>query len=247
MSPRRFAFLAAVAAACLLPASAQAAPLTSLKVSACRAGDTPRDRQASFYAQVHAVPGTDHMSMRFTVYERTDAHTLQAEPSSSLQQWRRSRPGVRTYGYTQTVTGLQPGGDYVAGVDYRWLSASGAVLRTRHRLSTSCHEDGPLPNLTIPGLSARLGSSAGTEVYAVQVTNQGAAPARDVDVDIFVDSAQADTAHVDEIAPGETAVVHITGPACAQQVRAVVDRLGRVNETTHGDNVFRSGCPAPAG
>src|SRR5947209_137984 len=136
---RQAAAAAALAAACLLlPAAAQAAPLTTLKVRDCRAGDAPHGREASFFAQMHAVPGTQR--------------------------------------------------------------------------------------------------------YAIDVANEGVAPASAVTVDIFVDSAQADTATVDEIDPGQTVTVHITGPACSQHVRAVVDRRALINETTDGDNVVRAGC-----
>ena len=109
---------------------------------------------------------------------------------------------------------------YNIAVDYRWLDSHGKVLSQRRRSSGACREDGPLPNLTIVGLSARPGQALGTELYAVQVLNDGAAPARLVTTDIFVDGAQADTARVDEVDPGETTTVRITGPACVHRIRA---------------------------
>ena len=242
---RPIAIAAALAVLAVVPAAAQAAPLTTLKVRSCQTGDSAHARSASFFAQMHAVPGTDRMWMRFTAYQRTATdRTLQPVPSPLLQQWRRSRPGVRTYGYDQTVTALQPGGIYAMGVEYRWLDPSGAVVRTGRRISGTCRQDGPLPNLTVGGVSARAGVSPGTESYAVSVSNLGTALARGVDVDVFVDSAQADTAHVDEIDPGQTVTVRVNGPACAQRIRAVVNRLGTVNETTDDDNVVRESCPA---
>lgn len=226
-----------------LPSTAQAGRFTTLKVRTCQAGDTPRARQATFFSQMQAVQGTERMAMRFTVYRRTPGQGLEPVPNGGLQ-WRRSRPGVQTYGYSQTVTGLQPG-VYAMGVDYRWVDAGDHVLRSGRRISGVCREDGPLPNLAIPGLTARTGDSPGTEIYSVQVTNNGAAPARLVDVDVFVDNAQADTARIDQIDPGETATVRIVGPLCLQMVRAVVDRNLQINETNENDNTYRSGCPAP--
>ena len=126
------------------------------------------------------------------------------------------------------------------------LEGAGHAVQTRHRVSGSCRQDGPLPNLAITGVSAHAGDSPGTELYAIDVANEGVAPASAVTVDIFVDSAQADTATVDEIDPGQTVTVHITGPACSQHVRAVVDRRALINETTDGDNVVRAGCPPAA-
>jgi hypothetical protein len=183
------------------------------------------------------------MAMRFSLFERTAGHGLEAVPNSGLQQWRRSRPGVTTFGYAQTVTGLQTGGIYNVSVDYRWFDASGRVISMRRRSSGVCREDGPLPNLTIVGLAASAGQAPGTELYTVQVLNNGAAPAHVVTTDIFVDGAQADTARVDEIDPGATVTVRITGPSCARRIRAVVDRLGLVNETAENDNTLRAACP----
>jgi hypothetical protein len=62
-------------------------------------------------------------------------------------------------------------------------------------------------------------------------------------VDLFVDDAGADGTRVDSIRPGETVTVRISGPACLQRVRAVVDRQDAIHETDEGDNVLRSRCP----
>ena len=64
--------------------------------------------------------------------------------------------------------------------------------------------------LTANPSTISAGQTLGTELYAIQVLNNGAAPARLVTTDIFVDGAQADTARVDEIDPGEMTTVRIT-------------------------------------
>jgi hypothetical protein len=236
--------LAAAAALALVPAAvASAAPSTLLKVRSCQVGDSSKQRQATFYGRMRAVSGTSRMMMRFSLVDRGATGT-QAVPAPQLAQWRRSRAGVKTFGYAQTVTGLKVGGSYAAVVDYRWLDAGGKTIKTAHRTSSMCRQDGKLPNLAITRIAARPGEANGTLLYSVDVINRGAVEARSVLVDLFVDDAGADGSSIDSVKPGETVTVRISGPACSQRVRAVVDRLDAIHETTEDDNVLRSRCPA---
>ena len=63
-------------------------------------------------------------------------------------------------------------------------------------------------------------------------------------VDLFVDDGAADGTRVDSIKPGETVTVRVSGPVCTRHIKAVVDRLDTIHETTEDDNVLRSRCPA---
>jgi hypothetical protein len=235
--------LAAAAALGLVPAAAASgASNTLLKVRSCQVGDSSKQRQATFYGRMRAVPGTSRMMMRFSLVDRGATGT-QTVPAPQLAQWRRSRTGVRTFGYSQTVTGLKVGGAYAAVLDYRWLDSSGKTIKTAHRTSSECRQDGKLPNLAIARIAARPGTANGTLLYSVDVINRGAVEARSVLIDLFVDDAGADGASVDAVKPGETVTVRISGPACVQRLRAVVDRLDRIHETTEDDNVLRSRCP----
>jgi hypothetical protein len=235
---------AACASALAAPAAAHAAPLTTLKVRACHVGDTARDRDATFYARMRAIPGTDHMAIRFRLFDTAGAGAPVPIANSQLERWHVSRPGVQAFGYAQTVTGLDAGGIYSVAVEFRWLDANGRVTRAVRRRSGDCREIGQLPNLAITGVTARPGAAAGTEVYAISVLNDGTAPARLALVGIFVDGAQADVAQVTAIDPAETTVVHVTGPTCRRRIRVVVDRADVIHETTEDDNVLRSRCPA---
>jgi hypothetical protein len=241
----RFRLITALAAAAVLlmaPAAvASGMPTTFLKVRSCQAGPSAKQRQATFYGRMHAVPGTSRMMMRFTVVDRAAGGP--ALPAPQLAQWRRSRPGVKTFGYAQTVTGLQLGGAYAATVEYRWVDAAGRTVKTLRRTSAECRQDGKLPNLAVTRIAARPGDAAGTLVYSVDVANRGAAEARAVVVDLFVDDAGADATRVDSVRPGETVTVRVSGPVCVQRVRAVVDRQDAIHETNEGDNVLRSRCP----
>jgi hypothetical protein len=236
--------LAPAAAAALLVTSAAAAEAstTSIKVRSCQVGVTPKQRQATFYARMRAVSGSNRMMMRFTMIDR-GADGTSLVPSPQLAQWRRSRPGVKTFGYAQTVTGLQAGGAYAAIVEYRWVGANGRTIKTARRTSRECRQDGKLANLAVTRVAARSGDVPGTLVYSVDVANRGAAEARAVLVDLFVDDAGADAARVDSIKPGETVTLRVSGPVCGDRLRAVVDRQDAIHETNEDDNVLRSGCP----
>jgi hypothetical protein len=235
--------LAAVTVLLALPASAAAAPATVLNVRACQTGNSAKERLATFYARMRAVPGTNRMWMRFTLIDRSsDGASFVATPK--LAKWRKSRPGVRTFGYRQTITGLQRGGSYAATVEYRWLDSRNHTIRSIRRTSADCHQDGDLPNLAVKSIKAQAGAASGTELYLVDVTNRGAGKAEDVKLDLFVDGAAADAAEIDLIKPGETVTKKITGPACSGRVRAIVDRTDAISETTEDDNSLRVRCPA---
>ena len=79
--------------------------------------------------------------------------------------------------------------------------------------------------------------------YAVDVANRGDEEARGVRVEVFVDGATPDAAVLDVLKAGETRTVRFSGPPCTGRIRAMVDRLDTVHETTDDDNVLRARCP----
>ena len=242
----RVPIIAAVVAALFAPASPALAgsPTTVVKLRSCEAGKSAKERRATFYARMRSLPGTSRMLMRFSLVDRAPEGTKEIAVRA-LDEWRRARPGVRSFGYAQRVAKLAPGGAYAVVVEFRWVGANGKTIKTLRRSSQECRQDGALPNLAVTGVKARPGRAAGTEEYAIQMANTGSAAARGVLVDLFVDGAGADAAEVDLIEPGETVEVRIDGPACLRQLRAVVDRAGELNEVSEDDNALTSGCPAP--
>jgi hypothetical protein len=243
MRPRLF--ITVFAAACALFATAafaHAAGGTQLRVRSCEAGDTPKHRAATYYARMYSIKGTATMAMRFTLINKAGDGPPTVVDNPSLAQWRKSHAKVR-FGYAQSVEGLEPGGVYAMQVQFRWLDSRGKVLRSIKRTSSSCRQQGSLPNLSVTRVGARAGQASGTELYDVDVTNSGRGTAQKVGVNLFVDGAAADSYTLDEIKPGETLTVHFTAPSCKQSVRAVVDRAEKIKETNEDDNVLRSRCP----
>ena len=242
--------LTCVALACLLVPAAgvgAASPskqVTFLKVRDCAVGDTAKQRSATFYGRMRAISRTSQMAMRFTLIDRAGDGPPTVIDHPALAQWRKSRPFVRSFGYAQEVAGLEKGGVYSVQVQFRWIDARGRVIRSAKRTSTACRQQGELPNLAITRVAARQGEALGTELYSVDLTNSGQGEARDVGVDLLIDGAGADSAHLDMVEPGETVTVRFTGPACRRALKMIADRLDALNETNEDDNVLRSRCPA---
>lgn len=237
--------IAAIAVALAVATAGASKPVAAeVAVRSCKVGDTPRSRSATFYSRMRAaaVPGTARMSMRFQLQDAVgDGVENVDEPA--LRRWRRSRPGVRAFGYTQTVAGLQAGGSYLVSVRYRWLDARGRVLREDTRKSGECRQRGDLPNLAIGSIKARRGN-LGTQIYSVAVVNSGRAEARDIGTEIFIDGAAPDEQTLASLAPGESRTLRFTGPACRRRLRAIVDSHDAIHETTDDDNFVVVRCPS---
>jgi hypothetical protein len=239
---------ALVLSSALAAATTDAAkPTTLLKVRDCQVGDTPKQRSATFYARMTATKGTSQMAMRFTLIDRAGDGPPTVIDSPALAQWRKSKKGVKRFGYAQEVAGLEKGGAYAVQVQFRWTNGRGQVIRAVKRTSGTCRQEGQLPNLSITGVSAQAGETSGTEVYLVDITNSGRGLARSPGVDLFVDSAAADSQTVDAVKADETRTVRFVGPLCKQNIQMTADRDDVVNETNEDDNSLRARCPVLGG
>jgi hypothetical protein len=218
-----------------------------VRLTACQTGDEERERLATFHGRMTTIPGAERMWMRFTLLERVGTGPELVVPTTQLRVWRKSRPGVRTFGYRQTVAGLENGTTYRALVRFRWYDSEGRLLRSARRHSPECRIAGDLPNLRVLDVRALPGDTPGTEVFSVDVTNDGKARADVARLDLFVDSGAPDGQDVGPLEPGETRTVRFTGPACRNRIRAVVDRENAIREMREDDNRLASRCPTAAG
>ena len=242
----RHLVLAALTAALLTPAAAQAAaPVTSAKVVQCSRGQTADQRQATFRAGMAKLGGTSRMSVRFTLEESVAGGRYAAVSAPGLGVWRTSRTGVRAFAYRQRVKALAEGSAYRVKVQYRWHRRDGSVLKTAQRRSKSCRQTDPLPNLRVLRIGGRTADANPDRVrYAVSVSNRGAAPAPASRVLLWVDGAVAGRVAVPPLAPGQVTRVFVTGPRCATGVGAQADTDRVVAESDETDNVRSAACPA---
>jgi hypothetical protein len=225
-----------------LAASATAAT-PSASVRACNAGDAAETRNAIFYGRMKTQKGAETMRMRFTLYQRFGDGKMRQSLIPELRTWRNSKPGVRVFGYAQTVTGLEAGGEYRSRIEFRWLDKDGNLLRRSARFTKPCKMPGALADLGPLGVTAAPGPVANTAVYSLTVRNRGKAPARDIAVELFVDGAATDLGHIDLLEPGQSKEVRITGPVCQRRLRIVVDPSDLIHEESELDNSSVPQCP----
>src|SRR4051794_19806941 len=123
--------LAASAAGALGAPSKQTKPVVrSVSVADCHPSDDVTQRYASFAGRMQALPGTARMAMHFTLLERVDSSVFKPVSLPDLRLWRKSKPGARTFIYTQRVTALRDGGSYRMRAQFRWYDSNGAVMKT---------------------------------------------------------------------------------------------------------------------
>jgi hypothetical protein len=224
-------------------ATAAHAPPATVKLSSCQTGGAAPDRKATFTGQMRAVPGSEQLAMRFRLLEEYGDKPFGPVSAPDLNTWRKSRPGVQSYSYSQTVTGLLAGESYRAEVQFRWLDSNGKKVLQTKRVSGVCQEPGTLPNLKVLDVSGHPALAPGTESYTVDIVNTGLAPALHVSLQLIVDGATPDIGSIDSLMPGEIHPVHFTGPACKHRVRATVDPSDAIHELLESDNSLAGLCP----
>lgn len=242
-----FRVAAAVAVLTVFPtALAAAAPhaaATSVPLAKTVACDvTSSTRAATFYGRMESIPGAAKLQMRFLLLERLgrldDWDRLDVP---ALRMWHASQPGVKRFGWKQTVSSLRLGGAYKARVQYRWLAANGTVLGSQTRDTPVCR--GTLANIAVRELTVKPGPTADTVTYRAAVENTGKVDADGVDVLLSVDKAILDTVTISSLEAGEVRTVSFTGPPCKRAARVTVDPDNSIGESDEGDNSQLFPCP----
>ncbi len=128
------------------------APAVTATVEQCTPSVNQAERSATFAAQMTAIPGTQRMSMRIEVQERSPTeplfHTIVAP---GLGMWRSSETGVKVYKYVKELTNLAAPAAFRVQVRYRWLDDKGRTIRRAQRRSSVCVQP-----VDIPGPAARM-------------------------------------------------------------------------------------------
>ncbi len=165
MGQRPITVLTAAAAlvACVGAAPAPAAVAPAGQVSAtletCHPASDLTGRYATFAAQMSAVPGTEQMSIRLGLDERTpvdqDFRALVGVPGFGV--WKTSTAGVDIFSYSQEVTSLTAPAAFRVTVGYRWIGAHHRVIKRTHRTTAVCRLPGAgPPSGLVVGSVARL-------------------------------------------------------------------------------------------
>jgi CARDB len=212
--------------------------LAWVKVSYC----SRVDHSAAFYGRMNRLFDTDRMSMRFTLLERGVDDQYAPVRAPGLGRWRKSKSGVRAFGYRQRVRGLVDGSFYRTQVDFRWYDSDGELVHRARRRSRTCNQAGPLPNLRVQILDSVPTQIQGVTRYRVGVANRGRAPADGVSVRFAVDGSAVDTQTVEHLEPDEAAFLSFRGPDCKTGVEATADPDRLIRETAEDDNVHALSC-----
>ena len=252
---RRLATLACLAAAAIsaAPAAARAAgqeeqrPRLQARLVTCATGDTAHKRTAAFTASMAATDGTARMWIRFDLLQRTPGQAEFAPVAlPAWGRWERSEPGRIGFIYTKRIRALRAPGAYRARVRFRWYADDGRLLRRAQRVTTTCDQPDPRPDLR-PGplrLAGGLGPAAVT--YLLTVTNAGRGAAGAFDVVLTAAGMPQAPVAVDGLAAGESRVVSVSGPRCAAgtTLRFVLDAGAAVDESDEVDDVVDRLCPS---
>jgi CARDB len=229
--------LATALAALPSPAGAVAQP-ASVKTLRCSLAHN----EADFKARMQSLEGAERMGIRFTLLERTGLKGFVPLRTPGLGRWHRSRPGVGSFSYRQSVRGLLENAVYRMRVDFQWYSPEGEVIEELRRRSSSCDQHAEPPNLRARVMGAAAAQVPGVARYRVRVSNDGPADGSAVPVALIVDGNVVDTVTVGTLAPGEVRFLTIRGPDCRHGVEARVDPDGSIGESSEDDNSHSVAC-----
>jgi hypothetical protein len=247
---RRLATLACLAAAAPLAAApaagAQQRPPLQARLVSCTTGATAGARTATFTARMPAAAGTARMWMRFDLLQRTPNQTEFARvrlPAWGV--WERSEPGRTAFIFTKKVRALRAPGSYRARVSFRWYDAAGRIQRRAQRLTRTCRQPDPRPDVSAGALTLAPGLGPETATYLLTVTNDGRGAAGPFDVVLTAGGVPQPAVRVDGLASRESRVLGVPGPRCApgETLRFVLDAGGEVAESDEADDVVDRDCP----
>jgi hypothetical protein len=246
---RRLATLVCLAAAPLAAAPAahaQQRPPLQARLMSCTTGATAAARTAAFTASMPALAGTRRMWIRFDLLQRTPGDAEFAPVAlPAWGQWQRSQPGRAGFIYTKRVRALRAPGAYRARVRFRWYDARGRIQRRAVRLTRTCRQPDPRPDLRAGALTVAPGLGPASATYLLAVRNGGRGAAGPFDVVLNAGGMPQPPVRVAGLAAGESRVVSLPGPQCAAgaTLRFVLDAGAAVAESDEADDVVDRACP----
>jgi hypothetical protein len=222
-----------------VPAAASARPRVAL--TECVSAVSQAERTAGFEARMKTNRPTFRLQMRFTLQSRDGlGDRWQRLDAPGWGQWHAADPATTSYAYEKRVENLAAPGEYRAVVRFRWLAATGKVLRVTRAASPVCRQPEPRPNLRPLALVLEDGH------YRLSIGNLGRSSTGAFEVALTVNGAAQDPAHVQALGPRSRTEVAIAGPRCVPggEITATVDSEMVVDESDELDNVYSVTCPA---
>jgi hypothetical protein len=249
MDPMRILF--ALVVLLVLPSSAAGAPVpqggfAAVRLTACTTAEEQAERSAVFEGEMRAVRGTMRLQMRFTLQARTPVQKGWARVAApKLDTWVSAHPGKRGYVYVKRVDNLLAPADYRTVVRFRWLDADGDVVASAKRVSRTCHQPDPRPDLRLGKVRVRPGAEAGLRRYALVVLNAGETAAGPFAVAFTAPGAPQQRSAITGLAAGARTVVEFEAKACepGSALEIAIDADDQVEEAFEQDDLVTLSCP----
>ena len=224
--------LIAVLALLLVPASASAAGLASVSLTACQ----PQDRAAAFEARMEKIGGAVRMKLRYALEARRPRKGWRRVVAPELAGWRTADPETTRFISERRVTQLTGPSYYRALVRVRWIDEDGRTFAKATRRSRACWQPDHRPNLKPRELVIQ-----GAGGYLVLLANTGRSPSGVFDLAI---SGLEPVVIDPELQPGEERWIETFGAECqpGTQVTATADPLDLVDERNERDNALSVRC-----
>jgi hypothetical protein len=245
--PRSLPALLLLVLLCLaVPASADARPRARALLGSCERATIDADGTGVFVGRMRTIAGAQRMQMRFTLQTRaTSADRWAAVTVPGFGVWTTSAAGRSRYVYTKTVEHLLAPASYRVQVRFRWLGGDGDRILSMRDASPACKQPDPRPNLRIRSIGVESAADPSKRRYVVLVRNNGHAAAGASSLTLTVAGEPQPDAVVPQLAPGESTLVTLEGPACkpGSELSARADSGDAIDERDETDNVFTRSCP----
>lgn len=220
-------------------------PKLGAALKTCTTSALPVQRIAAFVGSMPARADASRMQMRFELERKRDGERRWRRlKAKGFGIWERADRGVAGLVFTKRVTALPVPASYRAIVNFRWLTATGAVVKRARSRTPVCRQPDLRPNLVPGPLTAALHSQPAFALYTLVVRNTGRSTASPFSVSVGSGSAE-----VVRLAPGEQRAVPVTAVACLPLTTIVVrvDADRRVEESQERGNGARRQCPLTLG
>ncbi len=233
------AALGAAPAGAAVPAEPAAVVGLGARLDSCSTSDEA-GRSAVFSAAMPAKAGANRLQVRFDLFTRPDFGGLWKPVVGvpTFGQWDSATPGAGGLKVTKQVNGLRLGSAYRATVTFRWLAASGKVVRKLVRASRVCVQPDPRPDLAV----AARGASGD---LVVVVRNLGR-PVGPFELRVASGARQLLSQKVSGLGAGRVRPLVFRELECdaGSTVKVTVDPGESIVERSEANNTVELRCPA---
>jgi hypothetical protein len=226
------------------------APGVMATVEQCLPAVTQADRSVTFSGQMVAVAGTQRMTMRIDLQEKTAGEpSFHAVSAPGLGVWRRSGDGVKIYKYLKQITNLPAPAVFRAQVRFRWINEDGRLIRHELRRTSTCVQPDERPKLVVEQVKVTPLAEPSMAEYQVVLRNEGRSAASGFGVTLGIYGALLTQLNAPSLDAGAREVLDTQAPRCtpSSKVTVLVDPRHQIEEATGGGLTDTIACPLGSG